>query len=69
MRNMGVHPSMTSAKEKSPTNVVEDDGGAYWTRTSDPIDVNDVLYLYGQNNQLSRYPISFNNSCLFGEGC
>ena len=27
-------------------------GGAYWTRTSDPIDVNDVLYQLSQSTVL-----------------
>ena len=29
--------------------LTEDCGGAYWTRTSDPIDVNDVLYHSGRS--------------------
>ena len=30
-------------------------GGAYWTRTSDPIDVNDVLYQLSQSTMGVRY--------------
>ena len=30
-------------------------GGAYWTRTSDPIDVNDVLYQLSQSTMGFRY--------------
>jgi hypothetical protein len=29
-------------------------GGAYWTRTSDPIDVNDVLYQLSQSTILNE---------------
>ena len=29
-------------------------GGAYWTRTSDPIDVNDVLYQLSQSTVILR---------------
>ena len=43
--------------EKSPTDVVEDVGGAYWTRTSDPIDVNDVLYQLSQSTKDLCEPI------------
>ena len=31
--------------------VSETSGGAYWTRTSDPIDVNDVLYQLSQQTK------------------
>ena len=58
MRSMGVHPSMIFIKEKSPTNMVEDDGGAYWTRTSDPRDVNTVLYQLSQSTKDLCEPIS-----------
>ena len=34
---------------------IEDCGGAYWTRTSDPIDVNDVLYQLSQSTMGFRY--------------
>ena len=30
-------------------------GGAYWTRTSDPIDVNDVLYQLSQSTGNKMY--------------
>ena len=30
-------------------------GGAYWTRTSDPIDVNDVLYQLSQSTGNRMY--------------
>ena len=30
-------------------------GGAYWTRTSDPIDVNDVLYQLSQSTGNEMY--------------
>ena len=33
-------------------------GGAYWTRTSDPIDVNDVLYQLSQSTMSLYKPIS-----------
>ena len=34
-------------KKRPPLRMVFSFGGAYWTRTSDPIDVNDVLYRTG----------------------
>ena len=33
-------------------------GGAYWTRTSDPIDVNDVLWAIGQVVKLKSGGVS-----------
>ena len=49
MRSMGVHLPVVWMIEKSPTDAVEDVGGAYWTRTSDPRDVNTVLYHSGRS--------------------
>ena len=37
--------------------LTEDCGGAYWTRTSDPIDVNDVLYQLSQSTKDLCEPI------------
>ena len=37
--------------------LTEDCGGAYWTRTSDPIDVNDVLYQLSQSTMDLCEPI------------
>jgi len=36
-----------AGKEKTFHPKMKGFGGAYWTRTSDPIDVNDVLYRTG----------------------
>ena len=47
-----VHKNMITAKEKTLEYQGFSSGGLYWTRTSDPIDVNDVLY------QLSQQTIS-----------
>ena len=33
--------------------------GLYWTRTSDPIDVNDVLYQLSQQTVLIAFPTEF----------
>ena len=38
-------------------------GGAYWTRTSDPIDVNDVLYQLSQSTGNEKYYITEHGLC------
>ena len=48
--------------------------GPYWTRTSDPIDVNDVLYQLSQRTNLVRFPTIFyilgqNFGCAPGNAC
>ena len=45
-------------KKKSPDFLMKSGlfhGGAYWTRTSDPIDVNDVLYQLSQSTGNEKY--------------
>ncbi len=44
---------MSHIKSVSKLGLETDFGGLYWTRTSDPIDVNDVLY------QLSQQTLQF----------
>ena len=38
-------------------------GGAYWTRTSDPIDVNDVLYQLSQSTGNKKYYSTEKKGC------
>ena len=38
-------------------------GGAYWTRTSDPIDVNDVLYQLSQSTGNEMYYSTGKGDC------
>ena len=38
-------------------------GGAYWTRTSDPIDVNDVLYQLSQSTGNKKYYSTEDGNC------
>ena len=53
-------PDFFAAYEKNLDALSRLFGGAYWTRTSDPIDVNDVLY------QLSQSTIEYvNQFCVF----
>jgi hypothetical protein len=52
-----VHINSTSLKNSLATflsKVAKLFGGAYWTRTSDPIDVNDVLYQLSQSTASER---------------
>ena len=46
-------------------------GGAYWTRTSDPIDVNDVLYQLSQSTKHGHYNNANESVCqaLFVKSC
>jgi hypothetical protein len=45
-------------------------GGLYWTRTSDPIDVNDVLYQLSQQTRVgfSGFPFALRRSVTFRSG-
>lgn len=41
-------------------------GGLYWTRTSDPIDVNDVLWAGGRINQIATKQADLKNTAFIG---
>lgn len=59
---MNPHPL---GKKRNPrTCRFEDFGGAYWTRTSDPIDVNDVLYQLSQSTKDLCEPILAFDLCV-----
>ncbi len=69
-------PSLPFSTIKNPP-FQTDCGGLYWTRTSDPIDVNDVLYQLSQQTSQFLLPIFVHfaqftflvHNPLGGEGC
>ena len=44
-------------------------GGLYWTRTSDPIDVNDVLYQLSQRTEHDPVPGNVYNNSISARVC
>ena len=62
--------SISQEYNKNPSLFETDCGGLYWTRTSDPIDVNDVLYQLSQQTKVGfpELPFAVIRHIRIGEG-